>query len=198
MNTFWCDGEYVAPQERVPVVVRLSRPGVERLDQLAVRWGVSRSEAVRRLLAEGVERHGPVGEGRVAAALQRMADHAFEGGERHADRATSESAPSLGYAEVNTPVGYVSTAALAQAHADRHDERGCPEASDERCPEFMTVARALADDAEVNTPPRDVLDWLAETYTEEGVAIWLARYETADAEERAKMCRIAGTPDGGT
>lgn len=40
---------------RVLVSVRLSAQGLAEVDGLAGRWGVSRSAAVRRLLAEAVE-----------------------------------------------------------------------------------------------------------------------------------------------
>ena len=46
--------------------------------------------------------------------------------------------------------------------------------------------------------PPDVADWLAETYTPEGQAIWRKAYRAADDAGRARMVRIARTPSGGT
>lgn len=39
--------------------------------------------------------------------------------------------------------------------------------------------------------PDDVCDWLDETYTPEGVGIWLNAYANADEAKRERLVRIA-------
>lgn len=47
-------------------------------------------------------------------------------------------------------------------------------------------------------PPADVLDWLDETYTAEGIDIWLRNWREADDQRRDFLTRLARTPDMGT
>lgn len=46
--------------------------------------------------------------------------------------------------------------------------------------------------------PSDVCDWLDETYTEEGVGIWLLAWSKADEAKRAHMVAVARIPSGGS
>lgn len=47
-------------------------------------------------------------------------------------------------------------------------------------------------------PPSDVVAWLDETYTDEGVRVWLRAYLASGRRVRRRMERIARTPSGGT
>ena len=70
--------------------------------------------------------------------------------------------------------------------------QGAP-APHENCP------RGTACDWQTPTGvPPDVLVWLANTYTEQGIEIWCKSYRNGDAEHKAKLIRLARTPDGGT
>jgi hypothetical protein len=51
------------------------------------------------------------------------------------------------------------------------------------------------DEGQVST---DVREWLDDTYTAEGVRIWLAAWTRADENKRKHMERMARTPDMGT
>lgn len=46
--------------------------------------------------------------------------------------------------------------------------------------------------------PDAVREWLDDTYTPEGQAIWLRAFEKADPAKRAQMLALALTPEMGT
>lgn len=46
--------------------------------------------------------------------------------------------------------------------------------------------------------PSDVCDWLDETYTPDGVGIWLLAWAKADEAKRAHMIAVARIPSGGS
>jgi hypothetical protein len=46
--------------------------------------------------------------------------------------------------------------------------------------------------------PTDVRAWLEETYTAEGVRMWLRAFRRSDTGHRERMLRLARTPSGGT
>lgn len=49
----------------------------------------------------------------------------------------------------------------------------------------------------IERPPEHVLDWLEETYDEEGQAIWLRNWHDADAQRRMHLLIIARSDGNG-
>jgi hypothetical protein len=46
--------------------------------------------------------------------------------------------------------------------------------------------------------PADVVEWLGETYTSQGVAIWRDAYRRADEERKQRMLRVSRIDPMGT
>jgi hypothetical protein len=55
-------------------------------------------------------------------------------------------------------------------------------------------SRPVADDF----PPDDVWQWVQETYTDEGVLIWLGKWRTSGGYDRERMVSAARTEPMGT